>query len=125
MATDLKGVRVLLVDDDLDARRLLRRILEECGAVATDVDSVRSALEVIDQTVFDILVSDLGMPGADGFELIEELRSRGHSAQNLPAVALTAFARPEDRRRARCWPDSRCICPNPSIRTIWSPSLPP
>ncbi len=100
LAVDLLGIQVLIVDDDQDARELSRRIVEECRASVTYVDNVSRAVEAVTQLKPDILISDLGMPGADGFELIEYLRAQGFSAQDLPAVALTAFARPEDRRRA-------------------------
>jgi signal transduction histidine kinase len=97
---DLSGLRVLLVDDETDARRVVSRIVEECGAQATGVASAKDALDILDLLDPHVLVSDLGMPRADGFALIEEIRARGHSAQKLPAIALTAFVRPEDRRRA-------------------------
>jgi hypothetical protein len=96
----LDGVRVLIVDDDLDARNMLSRILRGCGAVTQDADGVDSALTSIDSFKPAMLLSDLGMPNRDGFELIGKVRSRGHSARDLPAIALTGFARPEDRRRA-------------------------
>jgi CheY-like chemotaxis protein len=62
--------------------------------------SVPEALRLIDLHLFHVLVSDVGLPDTDGFDLIREVRARGHGAKDLPAVALTAFARPDDRRRA-------------------------
>jgi CheY-like chemotaxis protein len=94
----LEGVRALVVDDERDARELVQRLLEEAGARAATAASTRDALEQLEQAPFDVLVSDIGMPGEDGYELIRRVReSRG--AQSLPALALTAYARPEDRAR--------------------------
>jgi signal transduction histidine kinase len=96
----LDNVRILLVDDDLDARQILTRILTISGAVTRECEDVKQALESIPQFNPQILVSDLGMPGQDGFDLIRQVRRMGYSFQSLPAIALTAFARPDDRRRA-------------------------
>jgi CheY-like chemotaxis protein len=89
----------LLVEDDADSRHLLRRMLAETGAEVFDAASAPLALIAVEEVRPNVLVSDIGMPGQDGFALIREVRARGHSFQNLPAVALTAFAGPEDRRR--------------------------
>jgi signal transduction histidine kinase len=96
----LSGIRVLVVDDDADARQLTRRVLSETGAETREVGSVPEALAAVDEYKPQVLVSDLGMPAQDGFELIRQVRSRGLTYHELPAVALTAFARTEDRRRA-------------------------
>jgi nitrogen-specific signal transduction histidine kinase/ActR/RegA family two-component response regulator len=96
----LSGVRVLLVDDDADSRSMLRRILVGTGASVFDASSAALALDAIAETRPHVLLSDIGMPEQDGFDLIYEVRARGYSFQDLPAIALTAFARPEDRRRA-------------------------
>jgi PAS domain S-box-containing protein len=96
----LAGVRVLLVDDEEDTRELVRRLLLECQAEVLTAISAREALELLAEGP-DVLVSDLGMPGMDGYALIRSIRGeRGIPPSALPAVALTAFARPEDRRRA-------------------------
>lgn len=97
--SSLKDVRVLLVDDDQDMRRLLARGLGGSGAILKDCDGVSKALEMIAEFQPHAVVSDLGMPGQDGFELIRRIRSRAE-CKGLPAIALTAFARPEDRQRA-------------------------
>ncbi|HEY2895029.1 MAG TPA: ATP-binding protein, partial [Pirellulales bacterium] len=97
---DLSGLRVLVVDDDLDSRNLLKRVLAECGASVDVADSVDVAIAKIDRFGPDLLVSDIGMPVRDGYDLIREVRSKGRSGRELPAVALTAFARFEDRQRA-------------------------
>lgn len=97
----LTGARVLVVDDEEDSRRLITRILEDCEAQVTAVGSVREAFSAIRSATFDVLISDIGMPVNDGYDLIRELRAlppdRGG---RIPAIALTAFARNEDRRRA-------------------------
>jgi CheY-like chemotaxis protein len=96
----LEGVHVLVVDDDADTCAVLSRILAETGAEVTTASSVEDALAEFGRAAPQVLVSDIGMPEHDGYELIRELRSRGYSYQNLPAIALTALARPQDRRRA-------------------------
>ncbi|MBC8122599.1 MAG: response regulator, partial [Gemmatimonadaceae bacterium] len=93
----LEGVRVLIVDDEMDARRLLRLLLEGCGAEVRAAASAAEALQAIEQAAPDVLVSDIGMPDADGYELVQWARGRGLT---VPAVALTAYARSEDRVRA-------------------------
>src|SRR5207302_10320921 len=100
-AASLGGIRVLAVDDDADARAMVREMLEAAGAQVTTVDSAKSALEEIARARPDALLADLGMPGMDGFELITRVR---HSAdteiRHVPAAALTAYARSEDRTKA-------------------------
>jgi PAS domain S-box-containing protein len=97
----LDGHRVLLVEDHADSRRMIRSVLESAGAAVTDVDSVGKALARLRTERFDVLVSDLGMPGADGFDLIRVVRAREYGRNvHLPAVALTAYAGPDDRERA-------------------------
>jgi CheY-like chemotaxis protein len=100
LETRLDGVRVLLVDDDVDARQMLNRVLQNCGAITLDADSMSQALSSIQTFDPDILLSDLGMPEHDGYELIRRIRGMGPPANELPAIALTGFARPDDRQRA-------------------------
>jgi CheY-like chemotaxis protein len=99
-AIDLSGVRVLVVEDDADSRFLLKRIITAMGASTAETASAAEALDALEAFDPHVLISDLGMPGRDGFHLIRDVRGRGYSFQKLPAVALTAFARTEDRRRA-------------------------
>ena len=100
-AVDLAGVRVLVVDDEADARDLLQRLLEDCGAEVVTADGAAAALAAVKQNRLDILVSDIGMPEVDGYELLKRIRALGAEAGGtLPAIALTAFARSEDRVRA-------------------------
>jgi len=101
-APSLEGLRVLVVDDEADARESLTVVLEQCGAVVTAVASVREALGALAHQRPDILVSDIGMPEEDGYSLIEKVRvlEAAQRGGRIPAVALTAYAAPEDRRRA-------------------------
>lgn len=100
-ALPLAGARVLIVDDDPDARELLGRILEEGGAYVHRSEDAASAMEALTRHKPEVVVSDIGMPGMDGFELLRRIRQLPREAGGAtPAIALTAFARPEDRRRA-------------------------
>jgi signal transduction histidine kinase/CheY-like chemotaxis protein len=97
----LKGVRVLVVDDEPDARDLIRRLLEDCDAKVTTAGSAADALKILDAETPHVLVSDIGMPLVDGYDLMKQVRSRGATrGGNVPAIALSAFARSEDRTRA-------------------------
>jgi PAS domain S-box-containing protein len=97
----LAGLHVLVVDDDADATSLMREVLEAAGAAVISAGSGAEALRVLAATPADVLVTDIGMPGMDGFELVGELRrSQDPALRNLPAAALTAYARSEDRTRA-------------------------
>ncbi len=97
---ELKDMRVLVVDDEPDARELVRHLLEGCSAQVRTAASVSEALSLIDGGVPDVIVSDIGMPEADGYDLIRRIRGLEGSLGGIPAVALTALARPEDRNRA-------------------------
>ena len=94
---DLKGVKVLAVDDEADARALLTALFVQCGAEIETCGSAAEALELLEQYNPDVIVSDIGMPGEDGYMLIKKIRESGNK---IPAVALTAFARTEDRFQA-------------------------
>ena len=100
----LQGLRVLAVEDQLDMLGYIRRLLEEQGASVVTAGTAAEALELLDlrgHTAFDVLISDIGMPGMDGYGLIHTLRQTlGVSGEELPAVAVTALARADDRRRA-------------------------
>jgi PAS domain S-box-containing protein len=97
----LHGVRVLFVDDEPDARALLSRVLTNRGAEVELADSLETALQALPRFCPDILVSDIGLPNADGYELIRKVRALpSRKERSIPAIALTAFARPEDRERA-------------------------
>ena len=97
----LSGLRILVVDDEPDARTLIRRVLEESGADVVTVASAPEALALVDgDTAPSVVVSDIGMPDEDGYDLIRKVRALPGSAGRTPAVALTALARSEDRKRA-------------------------
>ena len=96
----LRGVKVLVVDDEPDARDVVRRLLTAAGAEVIAAASAAEALELLERHHPDVLVSDIGMPGEDGYELIRKVRMLGEGAGATRAVALTAFARLEDRTRA-------------------------
>jgi signal transduction histidine kinase/CheY-like chemotaxis protein len=97
---NLLGLRVLVVEDDEDARTLLSRVLTSAEARVHEVEDVRAALDALDSFQPNLVVSDIGIPGEDGYDLIREIRARGFDAARLPAIALTAYARGEDRERA-------------------------
>jgi CheY-like chemotaxis protein len=97
----LNGVRILVVDDQEDARDLITSILEREGAVVSQADSVSGAMQVMAHLPFAVLVSDIGMPIEDGYELIRQVRSAtSPQLREMPAVAVTAFCTPQDRTKA-------------------------
>jgi len=97
-AARLDGVRVLVVDDEPDARDLAAMILHEQGAQVTLASSAREALTILEREAIDVLVSDIGMPGEDGYDLLYEATARGWYG---PALALTAYASSDDAKKAR------------------------
>jgi CheY-like chemotaxis protein len=98
---DLTGVKVMVVDDEADAIGLVKRIMEDCGATVQPCTSGAESLAGIASFRPDVLITDIGMPGMDGYTLIQSLRTmRAEDGGQTPAVALTAFARSEDRQRA-------------------------
>lgn len=101
ISLSLLGVRVLVVDDQADTRDFITTILEQYQAEVQAVESVAKALQLITQWKPDVLVSDIGMPDEDGYSLIRKLRSQPPElGGNIPAAALTAYTRAEDRMRA-------------------------
>jgi len=96
----LEGVKILAVDDDADSRLLLSAILEQCGAEVLTCESAAEAFAAMSDFNPDILISDIGMPNEDGYSLIRRVRELEDSGKRMPAVALTAFARVEDRMKA-------------------------
>jgi signal transduction histidine kinase/CheY-like chemotaxis protein len=98
---ELTGLRILVVDDEADARTLARRVLEERGANVVTVCSAAEAMATVgDSSLLSVIVSDIGMPEQDGYDLIKQMRALPGDAGRVPAVALTAMARVEDRKRA-------------------------
>jgi PAS domain S-box-containing protein len=99
----LKGVSVLVVDDNDDGREMLSTVLREYGARVKSVATSREAFELLQDARFkpDVLISDVGMPDTDGYEFIRRLRTSADKAtRHIPAIAVTAYANPEDRIRA-------------------------
>lgn len=98
---ELRGVHVLVVDDEEDTRQVIKAILERCEARVTTVSNVADALTQLQSLRPDVLVSDIGMPGEDGYTLIRKLRAlAADQGGRTPAAALTAYARVEDRLQA-------------------------
>jgi CheY-like chemotaxis protein len=91
------GLSILVVDDDDDSRELLATVLDKAGARVTQAESAAAAILACSASHFDVLVSDIGMPMMDGYELVRRLRADGES---LPAIAVTAFTGPENRAKA-------------------------
>jgi CheY-like chemotaxis protein len=102
-AVTLKGVSVLIVDDDDDGREMLVAALQSYGADIVAVDSAPAALDALADESYsaDVIVADVGMPDVDGYGLIRQIRTSARAGvRRLPAIAVTAYANPEDRIRA-------------------------
>jgi CheY-like chemotaxis protein len=99
--TLLEDVVVMVVDDELDARELVQRLLEDAGAKVSACETVEAALRTIENgLVPDVIVSDVGMPDQDGYDFMKRIRQMSAPISSIPAAALTALARVADRRRA-------------------------
>jgi PAS domain S-box-containing protein len=96
----LAGARLLVVDDQNDARELIVTVLEDAGAIVTQAHTVLAALAALATHPTDLVISDIGMPEEDGYSFIARLRQSEPPIRDLPAIAVTAFARVEDRVRA-------------------------
>ncbi len=96
---ELLDLKILVVDDEPDARELVAAVLEQVGAKVRTAGSVVEALAAVQQELPELLLSDIGMPGEDGYALIRKFRALPGAA-SIPAAALTAYARAEDRRKA-------------------------
>jgi CheY-like chemotaxis protein len=97
---EIAGLKILVVDDEEDTRDLLVVALGACGAKVSTAATAREALEIAARAKPDVLISDIGMPDEDGFELIRRVRELpAESGGGVPAIALTAYARAEDRLR--------------------------
>ncbi|HEX8187475.1 MAG TPA: PAS domain S-box protein [Pyrinomonadaceae bacterium] len=100
-SSSLAGVRVLVVEDETDARAMLKALLEGCGASVEAVGSAADAWAALEGAGCDVLVSDIGMPDEDGYSLIGRVRRHGSArVRETPALALTAYARDDDRERS-------------------------
>jgi CheY-like chemotaxis protein len=106
VASILAGVRVLLIEDEADAREILGTALRGRGADVVEAGSARAALAALDAAIAggtapDVIVSDIGLPDEDGYRLMAQLASRSRSAGGaIPVIAVTAYGRPEDKREA-------------------------
>jgi PAS domain S-box-containing protein len=96
----LDGVRALIVDDEKDALELIRQVLESQGATVMTAASADQALRLMETQPPDVLISDIGMPGMDGYQFMRQMRAAEPKNRRIPALALTAFARPDDRKHA-------------------------
>jgi CheY-like chemotaxis protein len=97
----LDNVAILIVDDEADGRMLIARILEGRGAQPTCASGAEEALACLQRNRFNILLSDIGMPDVDGYELIRQVRAlEADRRAPIPAIAITAYARTEDRQRS-------------------------
>lgn len=98
---DLHGVSALFVDDEADTRDVVSRFLSECHAKVRTAANAEEGIHLLQQERPDVLISDVGMPGVDGYEFIQRVRALpSEEGRKIPAIALTAFARPEDRAKA-------------------------
>jgi CheY-like chemotaxis protein len=99
--SELEGLKVLVVDDEADARELVALVLRQCGAEATPVASAQEAMAALRRERWEVLLSDVGMPDEDGYALIRRVRAQPRERGGaIPAAVLTAYARAEDRLRA-------------------------
>jgi len=97
----LPGVHVLIVEDNDDSRYLLTDVLEYCGALVTPVSSADEARAILSRVRPDVLVSDLAMPGVDGYALMRWVRALpAESGGRIPSIAITAFSEDYDSRKA-------------------------
>ena len=98
----LANVRILIVDDDPDARDVVREVLELAGGSVVAVGSPRLAIASVSSWLPDLIISDIGMPEIDGYALLRSIRALpAEEGGQIPALALTAYASPEDAERAR------------------------
>lgn len=97
----LSGLRVVLVEDDADSREMLEELLTYEGALVESAEDAASGLAAIARFKPAVLLSDIGLPGEDGYSLMRRCRSLPSSEATVPAIAVTAFSRPEDKARSR------------------------
>jgi CheY-like chemotaxis protein len=97
----LQGRTVLVVEDNDDARELVSAVLTSSGAIVNAVGTSQEAIDAFLQAAPDAVIADIGLPGEDGYELLRRIRLLDHArARSVPVIALTAYARAEDRERA-------------------------
>jgi PAS domain S-box-containing protein len=94
----LKGVRILVIEDEPDTREMIVQAMKQRGAKPAQADSAKKALQLLEQQPYDLVISDIGMPDLDGYAFIRKLRSMKSPASTVPAIALTAYAGEHDRK---------------------------
>src|SRR5262249_19147232 len=95
---EIAGLRILAVDDDADTCDMMRTVLQQCGGIVRTATSAASGLEIFRMWQPQVIISDIGMLDVDGYEFIRRVREYERPGGNkVPAIALTAFARIEDR----------------------------
>jgi len=115
----LDGVRVLLVDDEADMREVTAQLLKDAGAEVRLASNAESALQALADAVPDVILSDIGMPGVDGYEFMRRLRDLPDAqGGGTPAVAFTAYSRPEDRERAMAAGYQRHLVKPASVQSL-------
>jgi CheY-like chemotaxis protein len=97
----LDGASIIFVDDRPEARDIVEELLGRFGAKVTCTETAEQALEAIARSIPDVLISDIGLPDQDGYALMRRVRALEGAAAHVPAIALTAYARPEDAHRAK------------------------
>ena len=123
-SVSLGSMRILLVEDEPDTRDFLRQLLEGHGAVVETAASAHEALDAFRRQPPDVLISDIGLPEVDGYDLMDQIRRSGlPEGRSIPAIALTAYARAEDRTRALNAGFQR-TSQSRSSRSSWSPASP-
>src|SRR5262249_54234945 len=125
-AIALSGARVLVVDDQADARDLMRVLLESRGAAVTVAGSAGEALHALRERVFDVLLADIGMPEQDGYSLIRAVRGMAGARGALPAIAITAYASTRERDAALeagyDWHFAKPVEPEELVATVVAPA---
>ena len=96
----IAGLNILIVDDEPDSRALIRRLFDDAGVSVRAVASAAECMVILERECPDVLISDVGMPGEDGYSLIRRIRALPGRQHEIPAIALTAYARPADRLKA-------------------------
>lgn len=97
---DLKGIQILVVDDMIDSQEFVAFVLEQAGAIVTPASSARAALELLAQVKPDVIISDIGMPDSNGYEMLQQIRTHFIQLQTTPAIALSAYASELDQQQA-------------------------
>jgi CheY-like chemotaxis protein len=100
IGSPLAGLKILVVDDEADAREVVATALAQCGARTVAVATASEAIQLLKNFHPDVVVSDISMPGEDGYSLVRKIRSMKSEIAGVPVVALTAFTQPEEGRRA-------------------------